>query len=120
VTCLFFWGTCLWAQTSTTESPLAAPGVSAAPAPNGPPAINKASPYAPTFAGASAGKKASGDKPAAQGPDSPGEISVRVALIASPDRVYLFGLAGPDGPFSKMEPRFDEVLASVKLNYEFH
>jgi hypothetical protein len=71
--------------------------------------------------GAGGAKKNAAEKLRMQNyPDPTVMHSVRVALIASPDRIYLFGLAGPDGPFSKMEPRFDEVLASVKLNYEFH
>ncbi len=44
--------------------------------------------------------------------------TVRVVLFSTPNRFYFLALAGPEAPFSKMDPKFDEALRSVRLNYE--
>jgi hypothetical protein len=67
---------------------------------------------------AASGAAADSGEPAAPAvPEPPTESRVRVALFSTLDRFYLFCLAGPEGPFSKIEPKFDEVLKSVKLDY---
>jgi hypothetical protein len=70
------------------------------------------------------GKKAEGKKVAAAEkkvknmPDFEAVNKVKIALFSTPDRVYVVALAGPEGPFSKVVPKFDDVLKSVKLNLD--
>jgi hypothetical protein len=61
------------------------------------------------------GKKAAGTRPEAKGAE-PVELRVRLALFATPDRVYVIGMSGPEAPFSKQEPKFEEVLNSVRFD----
>jgi len=67
------------------------------------------------------GKKGASAEPnpgASNLPDPKKVVNVRLALFSTTDRVFLLALVGPDAPFSKMDPNFDAVLRSVRLNYE--
>ncbi len=41
---------------------------------------------------------------------------VRVTMIHTLDRIYFITLNGPEGAFAKVEPYFEEILNSVKVN----
>jgi hypothetical protein len=65
-------------------------------------------------AGKSAQKTPS--SPAAKAADPTVENRVRLALFTTQDRIYVFCLAGPEAPFSKVEAKFDEILNSVRFD----
>ncbi len=44
-------------------------------------------------------------------------LRVRVALITTPDKLYLVALAGLEAPFSKIDALFEDALESVRLTF---
>ncbi len=68
------------------------------------------------------GKKgAKKDEPSGRGANLPDPTvlnSVRAALFSTEDRAYLIVLAGPEKSFLTLEPKFDDVLKSIKLNLD--
>jgi hypothetical protein len=62
-----------------------------------------------------AAKKSAAPAPSGGAADA-GEQTARAVLFLTRDRIFLLCLTGPDAPFSKMESRFDDVLASIRLN----
>ena len=59
---------------------------------------------------------ATAELPSAARPNTAVEVRVRAALFTAEEKAFLIVLVGPDGPFSKMGPKFDELLGSVKID----